>query len=108
VKKSCIELVEINGNQILPFQKYNIKTSVYKSFCPAAAESFCKKMKFVFRFIVVIAVFLLSSCLHYREEWNLEKNGSGTVRITCEPSPNWQNYTKISNWQMASALFLPL
>jgi len=45
--------------------------------------------------------------LRYKEEWNFNKDGSGTVTITCEPSPNWQNYTKVSSWSAASTLFLP-
>ncbi len=55
----------------------------------------------------ILVLFCLTGCLRYKEEWNFNKNGSGTVAITCEPSPNWQNYTKISSWKAASTLFLP-
>ena len=58
-------------------------------------------------FYILIIFFFLSGCLRYKEEWKFNKDGSGTVNITCEPSPNWQNFTKVSSWSAASALFLP-
>ncbi len=58
-------------------------------------------------FYILILLFFLNGCLRYKEEWKLNKDGSGTVNITCEPSPNWQNFTKVSNWQEVSTVFLP-
>ncbi len=60
-----------------------------------------------FSFYILISLFFLSGCLRYKEEWKFNKDGSGTVNITCEPSPNWQNFTKVSSWNAASTLFLP-
>jgi|GEM_PF-3353752 len=60
-----------------------------------------------FGFYILVLLFFLSGCLRYKEDWNFNKDGSGAVTITCEPSPNWQNYTKASSWQAASTLFLP-
>ena len=58
-------------------------------------------------FHILILLFFLSGCLRYKEEWKFNKDGSGTVNITCEPSPNWQNFTKVSSWGAVSTLFLP-
>jgi len=57
-------------------------------------------------FIFIIAI-MLCGCIHYREDWDFEKNGSGSVHISCEPSKNWQKYAKISNWEAAATLLLP-
>ena len=60
-----------------------------------------------FTFYILFLLFFLNGCLRYKEEWKLNKDGSGTVNITCEPSPNWQNFTKAASWSAASTLFLP-
>ena len=60
------------------------------------------------RFICyILTFFFLFGCLRYKEEWKLNKDGSGTVNIICEPSPNWETFTKVSSWKAVSALFLP-
>ncbi len=58
-------------------------------------------------FLLIIITLLLSSCIRYREIWRFNKNGSGTVRIICEPSPDWLKYSGATNWFQATLLFIP-
>jgi len=56
---------------------------------------------------LIIITLLLSSCIRYSEVWRFNKNGSGTVRIICEPSPDWLKHSGATNWFQAALLFIP-
>ncbi|MCK5852498.1 hypothetical protein KAH27_05655 [bacterium] len=58
-------------------------------------------------FILFIITILLSSCIKYSEIWRFNKNGSGTLRIICEPSPDWLKHSGATNWFQATLLFIP-
>lgn len=53
------------------------------------------------------AVACLCSCIKYAEEWTFSRRGSGTVRITCEPSPAWLKLSRASDWWASSNIFIP-
>jgi len=57
-------------------------------------------------FLILFAFFLIG-CIRYSEEWHFNKNGSGTVQIICEPSPDWMKHAGATNWIQAALLFLP-
>jgi len=56
---------------------------------------------------IIIFISLLSGCIRYSEVWRFNKNGSGTVRITCEPSSEWRAHAGATNWIQAAILFIP-
>jgi hypothetical protein len=61
-------------------------------------------MQYLFIFIFIS---LISGCIRYSEEWHFNKNGSGTVRIICEPSDRWLEHAGASNWVQSAILFIP-
>ncbi|RLD10083.1 MAG: hypothetical protein DRI44_06960 [Chlamydiae bacterium] len=56
---------------------------------------------------LIFIAFLLSGCIRYSETWRFNENGSGTVRIICEPSPEWLKHSGATNWFQSVLLFIP-
>jgi len=52
-------------------------------------------------------VSVLGGCVKYEEEWTFTRHGSGTVRITCEPSADWMKLHRARDWWSTADLFLP-
>ena len=54
-----------------------------------------------------VALLLLSGCVKYQEEWTFARNGSGTLRIMCEPSKQWMDRHQEDHWRATANLFIP-
>ena len=59
------------------------------------------------RWIALCAAVALAGCFHYKEEWRIARDGSGTIHITCEPTEYWQAQERAKKWQQSAAAFLP-
>jgi hypothetical protein len=50
---------------------------------------------------------ILAGCVQYTEEWTFDRDGRGTIRITCEPSEQWKENTQSTNWLHTVQFFIP-